>query len=314
MERDVSSSDRGRARGQKVERRRLRDKRIEQIRHEAEQAGRPVPPLEAFRPRYQNNLTYAKWQPMERCAAAGTAEVCPEWADLLYGFENFVGDMGQRPSPNHGLKRVDTGRPWGPGNAEWVWRLSRRGAGDKLHPAEDPKKLEPYRKEYREMLARERHLDPAQLTRKDRTPNYMRWKLMNGRCNNEFHPDYRYYGEARIGVYREWNDDDTIVAFENYAAYILSELNPPPSPQHDTIDRINVYQDYEPGNIQWATRAEQQENKRSVKGPPPPDWVGGHRYVEALADHEAAMRGYAAAGLEIDAERAATGGRPEATK
>lgn len=40
------------------------------------------------------------------------------------------------------------------------------------------------------------------------------------------------------------------------------DVGPCPGPEY-TLDRIDNDRNYEPGNVRWATRAEQQRNKRT---------------------------------------------------
>ena len=42
-------------------------------------------------------------------------EVCARW----HTFENFLADMGKRPSPQHEITRVDNDGNYVPGNVEW---------------------------------------------------------------------------------------------------------------------------------------------------------------------------------------------------
>lgn len=58
--------------------------------------------------------------------AAG-ATVCGEWKS---DFHQFRADMGERPYPGASIERIDSGKPFGPGNCRW----SARGK-----PAEKPK-------------------------------------------------------------------------------------------------------------------------------------------------------------------------------
>jgi hypothetical protein len=78
------------------------------------------------------------------------------------------------------------------------------------------------------------------------------WRGMKQRCRNPNNPAYPSYGGRGITVCERWN------SFENFYA----DMGPRPSPQH-SIDRWpNNDGNYEPGNCRWATKSEQNENRR----------------------------------------------------
>jgi hypothetical protein len=77
---------------------------------------------------------------------------------------------------------------------------------------------------------------------------------MISRCEKPNHPAYKWYGARGITVCDEWKDP---VA---YIRYIELELGPKPT-KHHSIDRIDDSKGYEPGNIRWATKKEQANNR-----------------------------------------------------
>lgn len=83
------------------------------------------------------------------------------------------------------------------------------------------------------------------------TAEHRAWISMRRRCYLKTFRQYKDYGGRGIRVCDEWLSN--FMAFYNY-------IGPKPSPQH-TLDRINNNGNYEPGNVRWATWAEQATNK-----------------------------------------------------
>ena len=81
------------------------------------------------------------------------------------------------------------------------------------------------------------------------SPEYNAWKSLTGRCLNPKHPNYRNYGGRGIQV--------SFGSFEDFYA----DIGPKPSPEL-TVDRIDNEGHYGPGNVHWATRADQMKNRR----------------------------------------------------
>jgi hypothetical protein len=48
--------------------------------------------------------------------------VTPRW----WAFENFLADMGRRPSPAYSLDRIDNERGYGPDNCRWATRVEQK--------------------------------------------------------------------------------------------------------------------------------------------------------------------------------------------
>lgn len=80
--------------------------------------------------------------------------------------------------------------------------------------------------------------------------SYNTWRAMIRRCNNAEDKDYHRYGAKGIIVCQEWLD---------YKVFATDMGEPEGS---RTIDRIDPYGNYEPGNCRWATLETQARNIR----------------------------------------------------
>jgi len=82
------------------------------------------------------------------------------------------------------------------------------------------------------------------------TPTYNTWRAIHDRCLNPNVVNYPRYGGKGIQLCERW------LIFENF----LTDMGE--RPEGTTIDRIDPYGNYEPGNCRWATPKEQGANWR----------------------------------------------------
>jgi hypothetical protein len=78
---------------------------------------------------------------------------------------------------------------------------------------------------------------------------YRAYKDAKTRCSNPKRKDYGYYGGRGIEF-----------RFANFAEF-YAELGSRPTPRH-SVDRMDVNGHYEKGNVRWATKKEQSQNRR----------------------------------------------------
>lgn len=85
-----------------------------------------------------------------------------------------------------------------------------------------------------------------------KTPEYTTWEGMIRRCHHPNATNYGAYGARGVEVCARWR--------ESFPAF-LADVGRRPSSAF-SLDRINPFGNYEPGNVRWATRSEQARNKR----------------------------------------------------
>jgi hypothetical protein len=88
------------------------------------------------------------------------------------------------------------------------------------------------------------------------SPEYRTWGAIKQRTTNPRHPAYARYGGAGVSMWPEW-----VESFDAFLAFI----GPRPEPKCNySIDRFpNKKGNYEPGNVRWATRRQQNRNRQT---------------------------------------------------
>lgn len=104
-------------------------------------------------------------------------------------------------------------------------------------------------------LQKERASESRSSHRMSASPEYKAWAAVKTRCTNLRQKQWMDYGGRGIKMCDAWLD-----SFEAFYA----DIGPLPASGY-TVERNDNTKGYEPGNVRWATRTEQQRNKRNSR-------------------------------------------------
>lgn len=99
----------------------------------------------------------------------------------------------------------------------------------------------------------EKILKHGQAYGKNGSKTYTAWAQMKSRCDNPKNKFYADYGGRGIGYCDEW---------KNFEAFFADMGE---APEGLSLERIENSKGYSKGNCKWATRKEQQNNRRNTK-------------------------------------------------
>lgn len=107
----------------------------------------------------------------------------------------------------------------------------------------------------RRMTERARLVDTSKWTKEEKRIARVMGSARQ-RCTNPNSAAYPDYGGRGIRF--------AFDSVEHATRWVIDNIGHAPTPEH-TLDRVGNNQHYEPGNLRWATRAEQNANKRAYK-------------------------------------------------
>jgi hypothetical protein len=84
---------------------------------------------------------------------------------------------------------------------------------------------------------------------------YLAWRSARNRCTRPTDPAYPKYGGRGITMHEQWLTDP-----RPFVEWVLANLGE--RPEGHSLDRIDNDGNYEPGNLRWGTRSQQQTNQR----------------------------------------------------
>jgi hypothetical protein len=228
------------------------------------EAALSTPEYEAWRS-IKNRIKHAR-------SIHAKVEICVAWKV----YENFLFDMGRKPSLEHVLDRISLEGNYEPSNCRWVLRAERsRGSATLLTFQGETKCLGKWARQngfsattlarrlksgwsVQEALqtptdarfSRKPHVKHGATKAGKATSEYIAWRQMRLRCEDPKNISFSSHGARGISVCSRW------AAFSAF----LDDMGPKPSPKH-SLDRVDNDGNYTPSNCRWADRKTQGRNR-----------------------------------------------------
>ncbi len=196
----------------------------------------------------------------------------PEWQDNKSKFiQDIISTIGNRPSKNHQLDRIDVNQSYYLNNLRWVTPKENcnNKRNNKLIIINNQEKTITQWSEIskipRETISNRIRLGWSNndLLKPIKKRNYKKdltdfksiYKGIIYRCYNLNCAAFSNYGARGIKIFPIWKGH-----YKQFQKDILNSIGSRPSSKHQ-LDRIDNNGNYEPGNIRWATFKENANNK-----------------------------------------------------
>ena len=201
--------------------------------------------------------------------------VYPPWIESYARFKaDILATMGERPSREFSIDRIDNDKGYEPGNVRWAAPKTQnrnkkkralftldgqeRGLAEwaELYGADYSlvqQRVHKFGWPLREALTLK-----AGAKENDNDSLYGVWYMMVKRCHDPNNPRFVDYGGRGICVCERWRE-----SFANFYLDVLEQIGPRPAPEY-SLDRTDNTQGYVPGNIRWRTFREQNRNRRNT--------------------------------------------------
>jgi len=199
--------------------------------------------------------------------------VCPEWQA---SFEQFLADVGRRPSPKHQLDRRNSLGNYDPLNTRWLKgkENGRNKTDNRLIEFNGETKcvtewaeilgMKPVtlfgrlnkgwdiEKAFQTPVGSRSICRQANKSTRKNLPEYKIWESIKYRCKSRYN-----YVKKGIQIYLEWSE-----SFDLFYQYLQETIGLRPSSEYQ-LDREDNTKGYQPGNLRWVTWKQNQRNKSS---------------------------------------------------